>query len=341
MSATVAGATGDEVFSLILPAARPTAMGGLDETRPAEPSPVVSLPVVPMSESDRRTAERLTDAEKDEEDAAVAKDPISAEIPAQTPVSGMEAWIRGLTPPENAAGVTAGARGRAVSAAVGTVVPAVVATPPGATAPALIEVGARTESGADRPSGETLVDAAVELPPVNVANDRAVALDGAEFAAVPDAEPEPALPLPPASHLPARIDSAPVAPGDSLPRAQPVQQVADAMLRATEGVTELTLVPEELGPVRIDLSTDRDQLVLAVSAERPETLELLRRSAMQLAAEMRAAGFLQVDLSFGQWSEQGPGQDRPVFIAVADEATPATVAVTQRALPGASLFLRI
>ncbi|MBE2278013.1 MAG: flagellar hook-length control protein FliK [Rhodobacteraceae bacterium] len=332
----------DEV---VVPATRPVDRlpGGFGGGRLAELPGTTPQPTaqVALRETDWQAPERLPatgDGEDRGASPAAAGDSVAAEDPIS--VSRAETSLRGSILPEDATAGATGASGMPVSVAVAAaviVVPAAVSGLPTATVVASAKADARTEG---RPSGEILVGARTEMPPTIVAKDPVLVFEITDSAAVSDAEPESVmLQAPP--HAPARMDPVSVASGDSLPRAQPVQQVADAVLRAADGATELTLVPEELGPVRIDLSTDHDQVVLTVSAERPETLDLLRRSAAQLAAEMRAIGFLQVDLSFGQWSEQGPRGDRPVFIAVADEAAPAVSAVTMRSLPGASLFLRI
>lgn len=84
----------------------------------------------------------------------------------------------------------------------------------------------------------------------------------------------------------------------------PVQIVQTALAQG-EGATELQLAPEELGRVRIELRTEGDRVAMLVSAERPETQDLLRRHAEKLATELRAAGFQQVDLGFGSWGQPG------------------------------------
>ena len=87
----------------------------------------------------------------------------------------------------------------------------------------------------------------------------------------------------------------------------PIPQIARATIDSGPGVTEIRLSPEELGSIRMDLRTDGDRATLVVSAERPETLDLLRRHSDRLASEFRAAGFQDLDLGFGRW---GGSEDR-------------------------------
>lgn len=105
--------------------------------------------------------------------------------------------------------------------------------------------------------------------------------------------PEPAVPGP--------------VPGPVAPTAPATQQIAAALSQSNGPVTELRLSPEELGSVRIEVRTEGDRVTIMVAAERPETLDLLRRSVDRLGDDLRDAGFAQLDLSFGRWP--GPGDD--------------------------------
>ena len=97
--------------------------------------------------------------------------------------------------------------------------------------------------------------------------------------------------------------------GDAPSRSEPIQakgpdlprpalaQFAET-LRTAPGVVDVTLRPDELGRLTLNMATQDGTITVTVTAERPETLELLRRNADLLLAEARAAGFDQVDLSF-------------------------------------------
>ena len=68
--------------------------------------------------------------------------------------------------------------------------------------------------------------------------------------------------------------------------------------------------PEELGRVRLTLSTTEAGLTLSVLAERPETLDMMRRHIEQLAQEFRDLGFGDVSFSFGQQTQDNPQSER-------------------------------
>ncbi|RUS59743.1 flagellar hook-length control protein FliK [Pseudorhodobacter sp. E13] len=70
---------------------------------------------------------------------------------------------------------------------------------------------------------------------------------------------------------------------------------------------ELTLAPEELGQVRLLLQPDGDKMRIVVQAERPETLEMLRRNTEAFSSELRQSGFANTSFTFGGWGEQ-PGK---------------------------------
>lgn len=148
------------------------------------------------------------------------------------------------------------------------------------------------------------------------------------------AGPVPLAPVPPASVSPPSVAVAP-----------PVQVQIVQALSSAGPVTELRLAPEELGPVRIELRQEGDRLVMTIAAERPDTLDLLRRHAGELVAELRAAGQPEPDLGFGHWS--GPGGDPPTPQAEGVPAEPplpgaaSAAAASHPDRPGSGLYLRI
>ena len=79
----------------------------------------------------------------------------------------------------------------------------------------------------------------------------------------------------PTSTLSERLSLAPVAGG------HPARQVAEAITRtaAPRNETELVLTPEELGTVRFTVTQQDGVVTIAISADRPDTLALLRRNA--------------------------------------------------------------
>ena len=84
----------------------------------------------------------------------------------------------------------------------------------------------------------------------------------------------------------------------------PLTQIAPlAIAIATDpgtGALDVALSPDELGPLHLHVTTERGSLRIAMTVERPETLDLLRRHADQLLADLRQAGFGGATLSFGQ-----------------------------------------
>ena len=95
------------------------------------------------------------------------------------------------------------------------------------------------------------------------------------------------------------------------PPQTPMQQAGAALVRLAAdapGRIELTLTPETLGRVHFDMRPEGAGLAITVSAERSETLELIRRHLPDLLAELRQAGVQAGTLSFGSWSE---GQSAP------------------------------
>jgi flagellar hook-length control protein FliK len=72
-----------------------------------------------------------------------------------------------------------------------------------------------------------------------------------------------------------------------------------------DGPLELALAPEELGRLTISIRHEGESVRVTMIAERPETLDLLRRHAGDLVADLRQAGFSGTSLSFGH---SGQGQ---------------------------------
>lgn len=69
--------------------------------------------------------------------------------------------------------------------------------------------------------------------------------------------------------------------------------------------TELILEPAELGKLTLRMTTDERSITLFLSAERPETLDLLRRNIETLAQEFRALGYENVNFSFDSSDQSG------------------------------------
>lgn len=171
---------------------------------------------------------------------------------------------------------------------------AVPPTPDVAPRTAAPETGPRAASGAGASTALPLAEAVPELDPNREASgDPAFVAPGAA----------PLFPPGPQASL-----AAGAAP---MPIPQLAAQLVAALTRPTGDETELALSPEELGHVRVKLKPDAahpDRLVVMITFERPETLDLFRRHAGELTDALRSAGYSGADIGFGQ---QGSGQPDP------------------------------
>lgn len=168
-------------------------------------------------------------------------------------------------------------------------------------------------------------------PPVDEARSRDEALFATSF------------PAPPGTSQPA----GPASPAANPPVPQIAAQITAALTQGPSGITELALSPEELGHVRLRLEPDSanpDRMLVMITVERPETLDLFRRHAGDLAEALRQAGYAGADIGFGRQGSgngnEGQASDTaPALPALTDETAPQTV--TARAIAGAALDLRL
>lgn len=149
-----------------------------------------------------------------------------------------------------------------------------------------------------------------------------------------------------AASAPSHASAAPPQGTASLPVPQVTAQITAALSQSADGATELALSPEELGHVRLRLEPDTanpDRMVVTMTFERPETLDLFRRHAGELADALRAAGYAGADIGFGQGGGGSNGSDRtagqPAAQDMPDLAPPPSAA--PRLAAGASLDLRL
>lgn len=133
----------------------------------------------------------------------------------------------------------------------------------------------------------------------------------------------------------------------SFPVQQVAVQIAGVMVDITDKATELALAPEELGRVSLRLEPDAanpDRMTILITVERPETLDLFRRHAGELAEAIRAAGYSGADIGFGQHGQgsspnHGPNDETPGAGRPPEDLTP--VSPARRDVVGASLDLRL
>jgi hypothetical protein len=79
--------------------------------------------------------------------------------------------------------------------------------------------------------------------------------------------------------------------------------IAATLQHQADGATEIALSPDELGGVRLRLEADpRDpeRMIVHLAFDRPDTMDLFRRHADQLTDAIRAAGYAEAKLDFGQ-----------------------------------------
>ena len=131
-----------------------------------------------------------------------------------------------------------------------------------------------------------------------------------------------------------------VAPG--LPP-QTLAGLAAAVTQAADNGTaavELIMDPEELGPLRFELTRMGEQIHIHLTVDRADTLDLLRRHADQLLADLRASGFVGASLSFDSRS-QGRGAAASSVVAPSATVSPPPPPVGPAPDSGLGLDLRL
>lgn len=124
----------------------------------------------------------------------------------------------------------------------------------------------------------------------------------------------------------ARRDAAPPAVAHDIAR-----QLSAGFAAAPGDKVEVILSPEELGRVRMTILNDDRGLTMTFVAERPETLDLMRRNIDSLAQDFRGLGFGTLNFAFSREGERDlpqaqawTGDDKP-------DENPAPFAVRQSA----------
>ncbi len=95
-----------------------------------------------------------------------------------------------------------------------------------------------------------------------------------------------------------------LSPAEPMPEARQIaRQVAEQFVssvnRTTSGQVTIQMAPAELGRVDISMQPREQGMALLIAAERPETLELLRRHVDLLAEDLRALGWSDLSFQFG------------------------------------------
>jgi flagellar hook-length control protein FliK len=98
------------------------------------------------------------------------------------------------------------------------------------------------------------------------------------------------------------------------------QQLIEMAKLAPDRPIEIALNPQELGRVRMMLHPSDGGMQVALVADRPETIDLLRRNIEMLASEFRELGYTSVSFTF---SGNGSGRDGHMTSGdKADQAVP-------------------
>lgn len=202
------------------------------------------------------------------------------------------------------------------------------------------------EAGGKPPSEQEAPDAdAVDLadPPPALARQTVAPTTAADSATASPPLTLSAPAAPPPRALPALAPPPP-------PDAPPARQAAEAISAALSNPggsdrVELVLRPEELGRVRFELRSEGDRLVVTMTADRPETMDLLRRHLPELRAELEQAGYGAADLNFGQSGTPGGQAEAHVPAASTDflpmPSPPPALPPAPRATASGGLDLRL
>ncbi len=118
-----------------------------------------------------------------------------------------------------------------------------------------------------------------------------------------------------------------LAAAEPMPEARQIaRQVAEQFVlsvnRTTAGQVTIQMAPAELGRVDISMQPREHGMALLIAADRPETLELLRRHVDLLAEDLRALGWSDVSFQFGAGGQSPGERDRGEHAATDPASAP-------------------
>jgi|GEM_PF-2073227 len=193
-------------------------------------------------------------------------------------------------------------------------------------------------------------DIAADLPrPLAPTDEHAPIASAPAEPLAPDDVPRDVARFDPPRAAPAHVEPLRADPMRHETAQQIARQIAERLPPANSPGFDLALDPQELGHVRLKLVTVDGSSLLTIHAERPETLDLMRRHIGTLEQDLRAQGHESLTLRFsggsnagtGQWSagqdQQGqppraPASDSPPGAALHGSDTPGTPAPRSAAL---------
>ncbi|MFA9230406.1 MAG: flagellar hook-length control protein FliK [Microgenomates group bacterium] len=83
-----------------------------------------------------------------------------------------------------------------------------------------------------------------------------------------------------------------------------VAQIIHQLHQKPAGTVEINLHPKDLGKLHFEMVPKGEGMSVTLSAEQPQTMELLRKGADQLLQELRNAGFVGSTINFDQWGQR-------------------------------------
>lgn len=184
--------------------------------------------------------------------------------------------------------------------------PPLTQTAPVALLPSATQAEATLPASASPQSAEPMTRGAQKGAAASGGTVAAVRTDDSNLAPKPEAT---VFALPDAA-LPLRHDQR---VAEVRQMAQPMPATVAPMLVETaravpDAPVTLTLTPEDLGSLKFEMQSRGDTIHVALTVERPETLDMLRRHVDQLTGEFRQAGFAGASFSFsGGWGSGGAG----------------------------------
>lgn len=126
---------------------------------------------------------------------------------------------------------------------------------------------------------------------------------------------------------------------------QVARQLAEAFQNASQRPVDITLSPEELGRVRLALSSTEAGMVMHVTAERPETLELMRRHIAELGQEFQDIGYADISFSFAgedaQQSDTSASDPAPIAESPPEAPTEDAIEIALSTAPPNGVDIRL
>ena len=105
---------------------------------------------------------------------------------------------------------------------------------------------------------------------------------------------------------------------------------------------EIELSPRELGHVKITMVPTEANMNILISCERDETSHLLRRNLNELTQDMHEIGYANVDIEFGQGSEDtSKGQQFSASQLSNTQDQPMTTPASNQIMQGGGVDLKI